>query len=339
MSELTTISATPPQAISPFSGGDAFKAAREMALLLSESSMLPAPYQGPKGVGNCLIALELASRMGVSVFTITQNMDVIHGRPAFKATYIIGSINSSGRFSPLRFEYSGTPGTDARSCRCVATDKATGEVLEGTVVSIKMAKAEGWYSRSASKWPNMPDQMLSYRAGCFWQRLHCPQVTLGLQSKEEVEDYVDVETVQDTPKVRKRTTTEPAPALATETTTTPAPDVIQEAVEVVAAPAPETQPAPVVESDPLAALRADVSAKFAAADIKWKDVKKLAVESEWWVDADMLKFAQLPKEALEFLSTRVDRIKRQLARLSDGAPDPTATPAQEPQAPSDQSPI
>ena len=39
----------------------------------------------------------------------------------------------------------------------------------------------------------MPSQMLRYRAAAFWQRVYCPEISMGLITKEEAEDIQDVE--------------------------------------------------------------------------------------------------------------------------------------------------
>lgn len=67
-------------------------------------------------------------------------------------------------------------------------------MLEGTTVTMSMAKAEGWYSKKdkygneTSKWQTMPEQMLAYRAASFFARVHCPETLMGVQVEGEVED-------------------------------------------------------------------------------------------------------------------------------------------------------
>ena len=63
-----------------------------------------------------------------------------------------------------------------------------GETLERPSVSIKLAKAEGWYGKSGSKWQTMPDPMLRYRAATFFGRLYAPDLLMGMQTQEEVMD-------------------------------------------------------------------------------------------------------------------------------------------------------
>ena len=51
-----------------------------------------------------------------------------------------------------------------------------------------MAKKEGWFDKPGSKWKTMPNQMLRYRAAAFWQRVYCPEISMGLMTSEEAED-------------------------------------------------------------------------------------------------------------------------------------------------------
>jgi len=176
------------QAIGAFANRENFELAQRMATALSKSSLVPEAYRD--NVPNCLIVLEMANRIGCSPLMAAQNLDIINGRPSWRSTFIIASINSCGRFSPLRFKLDGD-GMN-RKCTAGAIEKATGEYLEGPEVSMAMAKAEGWYDRNGSKWKTMPELMLRYRAAAFFGRLYAPEMLLGMQSAEEVGDIIDV---------------------------------------------------------------------------------------------------------------------------------------------------
>jgi hypothetical protein len=63
-----------------------------------------------------------------------------------------------------------------------------GNKVVGAKITIQMAKDEGWFAKSGSKWLTMPEQMLMYRAGAFFARVHCPDVLYGVQMVEEVKD-------------------------------------------------------------------------------------------------------------------------------------------------------
>lgn len=161
-----------------------FELSQREAMALSNSSLVPKEFQGQ--VANCLIALNLAQRIGADPLAVMQNLDVIHGRPSFRATFLIACLNQCGRFTRWRYRISGEG--DDRTCIAVANDRETGEEYEGPPVSMAMAKAEGWSTKTGSKWRTMPDLMLRYRAAAFFARTIAPEVAMGLYTAEEIHD-------------------------------------------------------------------------------------------------------------------------------------------------------
>lgn len=177
--------------VAAFSTQENFIAAQRMAGALSASSLVPKEYQG--NVANCLIAMELASRIGASVFMVMQHLNIIHGRPSFGAQFVIATANASGRFTPLRFEWVKNVKPDAPEygCRAIAIDKSSGEICEGAWITWSMVSAEGWLSKSGTKWKTMPGQMFMYRAASFWAKIYAPELLMGMQTAEEIRDIVD----------------------------------------------------------------------------------------------------------------------------------------------------
>jgi len=189
------------RALSVFGSGHGFSVAMEMARMLSESTMVPDQYQAynlkngqwvhnPVGVGNCIVALEFSSRMGLSPFTIMQNMDVIKGKPGFRGKFNAGLVNHSPLFSRIAYEWRSEKGKDEYGCRAYATSVDSGQVLYGVWIDWKMVKAEKWDTNP--KWHNMTEQMFMYRAASFWVNAHAPELTLGLPTVEEIEDVAVV---------------------------------------------------------------------------------------------------------------------------------------------------
>ena len=172
--------------IAAFGSVSNFESAQRMAKALSSSSLVPAAYQN--NVPNCLIAMELAGRIGVSVFATMQNLDVIHGNPSWRSKFLLATVNGSGRFSPIRYKFQGEEGKDSWGCRAVARDRETGDECVGPLITIKIAKDEGWYTKNGSKWKTIPELMLCYRAAAFWTRLYAPELSLGMQTSEEAQD-------------------------------------------------------------------------------------------------------------------------------------------------------
>ena len=159
-----------------------FEHAQRIAKLLSSSDLVPNQYKG--NIANTMVALEMAFRMNASPLMVMQNLHIIHGRPSWASSFIIASINSCGKFGTLRFK------SDDKSCRAIATDRSTGEIIEGPLVTMEMAKQEGWIDKAGSKWKTMPELMLKYRAAAFFGRLYCPEIMMGLYSADETIDIV-----------------------------------------------------------------------------------------------------------------------------------------------------
>ena len=200
-----------------FSDINVFQNAQRICKSLVMSDIVPEAYRGESKVPNAMIALEMANRMKISPIGVMQNMHIIEGRPTWSSSFIISMINSSGRFSPLRFKYeklghktvdytyfAWNPTTGKKNkpvtekvtiediaCTAYATDKTTGEVIYGPTITLTMAVQEGWYNKSGSKWKTMPQLMISYRAAAFFGRLYVPEIMQGMHTDDEVEDFAE----------------------------------------------------------------------------------------------------------------------------------------------------
>lgn len=187
------------------------------AQALSESTMMPIAFA--KNVSNCLLAIDIAQRMGVSELEVVQNLAVIYNRPMFSSKYLIRRINQSGSIKGrLKFimEYDQDPMTldygifikkdknnkDSPSvyekrtatfinttCVAWAIDAQDGEKLESPAVTLEMAYREGWVDRSGSKWQTMPEIMLQYRAASFWHSMYGDESSgIAIETIEAVQD-------------------------------------------------------------------------------------------------------------------------------------------------------
>ena len=154
------------------------------ANMLSQTSIIPATYQGKPQ--DCFVALEMATRMGVSPLVVMQNMYVVKGKPAWAGQACTMFINSCGKFTQVKHVYTGEKGTDSRGCYVTATRISDGIQVNGVEVTIAMAKAEGWTANT--KWRTMPELMLAYRASAFFARVHCPEALMGVQLADEIYD-------------------------------------------------------------------------------------------------------------------------------------------------------
>lgn len=176
----STIALTPAQ--------QSYELVRQQAWAMAKSDLLPKEFKG--NLPNCIIAFNLAQRMGADPFMVIQNLFVIHGKPSFSAQFLIAGFNKCGRFKPITYRLSGED--LERECVALSADLATGEAIEGPPVTLKMAQAEQWSTKAGSKWKTMPDLMLRYRAAAFLIRTTAPEITMGLQTSEELHDIAPV---------------------------------------------------------------------------------------------------------------------------------------------------
>jgi len=177
-----------PNGGSGFNNADSFALIQRQATLLSASTLVPKQFQGAQNLPNCVIALNMAQRIGADPLMVMQNLYVVHGNPSWSAQFLIASFNDCGRFSAIRYEWSGEEGTDSYGCRATAIEKESGMELRGPVITIQTAKKEGWYDKKGSKWQTIPDLMLMYRSAAWLVRTHAPEIAMGLKTVDENED-------------------------------------------------------------------------------------------------------------------------------------------------------
>lgn len=163
---------------------DSFNQLLRAAQMLSQTSIIPQSYQNKPQ--DCFVAIEMANRMGVSPMVVMQNMYVVKGKPSWAGQACTMLINSCGKFKDVKHIYTGEKGKSNRGCYVTATRISDGSQVDGVEVTMQMAQSEGWTSNS--KWRNMPELMLAYRASAFFARVYCPEAMMGVQTAEEVYD-------------------------------------------------------------------------------------------------------------------------------------------------------
>jgi len=133
---------------------------------------------------NCMIAFAIAQQLGENPLVVMQNIHIVKGKAGWSAQYMIARTNASGILrDPIDWEASGKG--DSLSVTAFAVRAATGKRVAFSA-DMKMAHAEGWDKNP--KYRSMPDLMLRYRSATFLIRLNCPEVMMGYQTVEEIED-------------------------------------------------------------------------------------------------------------------------------------------------------
>lgn len=180
---LTEVAAARDTAVMPgFNSNASWELAQRIGKAFAASTLVPEQYRG--NLANCIVALEMANRMGASPLMVMQNLYIVHGNPGWSSKFLVASFNQCGRFTSLRYEWT----KDRTACRAWAIEKETGERIEGPQVSLTMAKDEGWSTKNGSKWKTMPELMLMYRAAAFLIRTYAPEISMGLRTDDELVD-------------------------------------------------------------------------------------------------------------------------------------------------------
>ncbi|HNX65120.1 MAG TPA: recombinase RecT [Oscillospiraceae bacterium] len=174
---------------------DGFRECYKLAQVLSASQIIPENYQNKPA--DIAIAIDMANRMNVSPMMVMQNLYVVKGKPSWSGQACMSLIQSCRKFRNVRHIYTGEKSSDDRGCYVTAVWADTGEQVDGASVTVQMAKAEGWYGKSGSKWQTMPELMLAYRASAFFARVHCPETLMGVYVEGEAEDITAKTIVED----------------------------------------------------------------------------------------------------------------------------------------------
>lgn len=212
-----------------------FENIQRVAGMFAHSELVPEIYKvssdnpKDKAIANCVIAIDMANRLGANVLMVMQNLVPIYGKPSWSSKFLIATVNTCGRFEPLKFkfkeigelknykyqEYEWTENNGKKytklvdktlsgpiqNIECIAYTKKKGsdDILESSPVSIELAIKEGWFTKKGSKWQTMPKQMLMYRAASWWTNVYAPDLSMGMKTVEESIDIeeVDFEEIQD----------------------------------------------------------------------------------------------------------------------------------------------
>jgi hypothetical protein len=223
-----------------------FETMQRICRMFSSSELVPDMYKTTdknppeKAIANCMIAVEMAQRIGASPLMIMQNMVIIYGRPSWSSKFLVATVNTCGRFNPLQYRFTDKgmlgkvdyteyekvwdktmwngkggyrnnaktvtfDGTNIMDIECIAftSVKGSDKVLESSPVSIRLAIQEGWYTKAGSKWKTMTRQMLMYRAASFWTNAYAPELSMGMKTEDEVRDIVNVDYEDVTDKVNE----------------------------------------------------------------------------------------------------------------------------------------
>lgn len=155
--------------------------------LFAKSNMVPKCYQD--NAADCAIAVHCAITMGVNIMSFLQNSYIVpgSGKPSLEGKLIIAILNNSPQIKGrVRFDFC----FDPKSCTASVVDAETGET-HAYCLSWETVVANGWASKSgpgAQQWTTLWELRSSYRAATYLARLYYPDLLMGMQAADEVQD-------------------------------------------------------------------------------------------------------------------------------------------------------
>jgi hypothetical protein len=154
-----------------------FEQAMKFSHMLAESDLVPKDFRGKPG--NCLIAMQWGSELGLKPLQALSNIAVVNGRAALWGDAVIALVRSS----PL-CEYV-QESDDGHTATCRA--KRRGEPEQVVTFSMEDAKQAGLAGKQGP-WSQYPKRMRQMRARAFALRDVFPDVLRGMPVAEEVQD-------------------------------------------------------------------------------------------------------------------------------------------------------
>ena len=154
-----------------------FDQALTFSQYLADSDLVPKDFKGKPG--NCLIAMQWGSELGLKPLQSLQNLAVINGRPALWGDAVIALVMAS----PV-CEYV-TEDDDGETAFCRVKRKGAPEQVRS--FSMDDARKAGLAGKQGP-WSQYPKRMRQMRARAFALRDVFPDVLRGMPIAEELQD-------------------------------------------------------------------------------------------------------------------------------------------------------
>ncbi len=154
-----------------------FEQALTFSNYLADSDLVPKDFKGKPG--NCLIAMQWGTELGLKPLQAMQNLAIINGRPSLWGDAVIALVRGSALCESVIETDDGHTAT----CRV----KRRGEAEQYRTFSMDDAKAAGLFGKQGP-WTQYPKRMRQMRARAFALRDVFPDVLRGLPVAEELID-------------------------------------------------------------------------------------------------------------------------------------------------------
>lgn len=180
-----------------------WKEALDLASFIAKSELAPSNFRGKPE--NCIIAMQMGAEVGLSPMQAIQNIAVINGRPSVWGDAMLAIVQAHPAY-----EWHKETKDEKNGEWAEITIKRKGSLPHTVRFTKEDAKKAGLLGK-AGVWQNYPLRMMQMRARSWACRDQFSDALRGLQSAEEITDYVD------TTIVTQPQTEDPMPKMTTET--------------------------------------------------------------------------------------------------------------------------
>lgn len=169
-----------------------FNQLMDFANIVSNSGMVPKDYKG--NPGNIIVAVQMGVEIGLKPMQALQNISVINGRPSVWGDALLAIVKNSSVCEYIHESYS----PDGLTAICKVKRKKEDEQIR--TFSKQDAANAGLLGRDT--YQKYLRRMLQFRARAWALRDVFPDILLGMQVTEEMEDleYTQQRTVEAAPK-------------------------------------------------------------------------------------------------------------------------------------------
>lgn len=161
-----------------------------LATKLASSGLVPKDYRGKPQ--DLFIAMAMGYQIGLSVEQAIQAIAVINGRPCLWGDDMLALCMAHPEFDDI-IEKPIHKGEQLIGYSC--TVKRKGKSDHEAIFTLDMAKKAGLLSKPGP-WTQYTERMLQLRARSYALRNRFPDALKGVKSREELEDYIEVEPKQ-----------------------------------------------------------------------------------------------------------------------------------------------
>ena len=164
----------------------------KMGKMMSQTDMVPIDFKGKEA--NTIVAIQLGLEVGLLPMQALQNIAVINGRPCIWGDAQLALVRGSGHLEWMKEQ------GDMDYATCEVKRYGEPNVVTQTFRKADAERAGLW--GKVGPWKQYPKRMLQMRARSFALRDLFPDVLKGIQSREEAQDIIDVESTETEPVKR-----------------------------------------------------------------------------------------------------------------------------------------